>query len=99
MKAQCTSWTADEDFDGDESLGLRIKEGKEIIAYLPGIGQRDFDNARLIAAAPDLLKALKYINERLSAGAAIGLTADDVYDSFYQEIVRSALKKATGAAA
>ena len=87
MKAQCTSWTADEDFDGDESLGLRIKEGKEIIAYLPGIGQRDFDNARLIAAAHQLLAALKYARRMVNASKC------DI------AFIDAAIAKATGGAA
>ena len=52
-------WLAVERFDGDESRDFVIQSGDKVIAYMPGIGQHDFDNARLIAAAPDLLEALK----------------------------------------
>jgi hypothetical protein len=60
-----TTWTYEEDFDGDESLGLHIKKGRQVIASLPGIGQYDFDNAQMLAAAPDLLEALKICEKSL----------------------------------
>ena len=60
-----TTWNYEEDFDGDESLGLHIKKGKQVIASLPGIGQYDFDNAQMLAAAPDLLEALKICEKSL----------------------------------
>lgn len=60
--------------------------------------ETQFANARLIAAAPDMYEALKSIDARLRECMAIGLglTAADVYDSFYREIVRAALAKASG---
>lgn len=57
-----SNWIYEEDFDDeDESLGLYIKEGREIIASLPGISQHDFDNAQMLSAARDLYDALQSI--------------------------------------
>lgn len=55
-------------------------------------------NARLIAAAPDLLATLVAIDERLTECAAIPASAADAYDSDFQELVRDAIAKATGEA-
>jgi hypothetical protein len=56
-----TTWTYEEESDGEESLGLYIKKGKQVIASLPGIGQYDFDNAKMLSAARDLYDALQSI--------------------------------------
>jgi hypothetical protein len=45
-----------------------------------------------------LLEALKEIDSRLSISAEIGLTAEEAYDSFYQDVVRSAIQEAEGTA-
>ena len=54
-------WIADEVWDEDgESMGLiSVDAGKNQVCQINGIGFQDFDNARLIAAAPDLLAALE----------------------------------------
>lgn len=53
-------------------------------------------NARLMAAAPELLGALIAIDKRLTECAAIPASAADAYDSDFQEMVRDAITKATG---
>lgn len=52
--------------------------------------------AHMFAAAPDMYEALKNIDARLRECMAIGpdVSAEDAYDSFYQDIVRAALAKA-----
>lgn len=59
--------------------------------------ERARNNARLIAAAPDLMGTLLDLHNRLSEAVQLGLTAQEAYDSFYQEMVGAALSKATGA--
>lgn len=80
------TWIYEEDFDEDESLGLHIKEGREIIASLPGISQHDFDNAQMLAAARDLYEALLLIVDNKTLPAALLIPA------------RAALDKAQGIA-
>jgi hypothetical protein len=52
-------------------------------------------NARLIAAAPDMLAALIDLDARLRECGALH-TAEDAYDSFYRGIVEEAIRRATG---
>lgn len=61
-------------------------------------GGADGPDAHVLEAAWDMYEALKNIDARLRECTAIGLglTAADVYDSFYREIVRAALAKAEG---
>ena len=54
---------------------------------VPGLDidmEDSIDNARLIAAAPDLLEALK------------GLTEDDLFSTKYMDMAREAIAKAEG---
>ena len=53
-------------------------------------------NARLIAAAPDLLEALQKIKQRLDTCHLHVLSGHEVFDSFYMEVIDSNIAKATG---
>lgn len=54
-------WHGEENFDTDgcTSLGITVRAGNKTIGSVWGIGEEDFANTRLIAAAPDLLAALR----------------------------------------
>ena len=52
-------------------------------------------NAKLIASAPDLLESLISIHERMMKSKKLGISATESYDSFYEEMVISAINKAT----
>jgi hypothetical protein len=55
-----TRWNAEEQFDDKESLGIVLfDQYRQPIAAFTGIGYPDFANAKLCAAAPDLLIALQ----------------------------------------
>jgi hypothetical protein len=55
-----TRWNAEEQFDGKESIGIVLfDQYRQPIATFSGIGYPDFANAKLCAAAPDLLIALQ----------------------------------------
>jgi hypothetical protein len=58
-------WFHEERFDedGETSLGLAVYAGRDEVARLPGIGRKDIKNARLIAAAPMLVDALRDLLE------------------------------------
>lgn len=83
-------------------IGFDVKDGGPLLPIVPEVHgycvAEAKRNARLIAAAPDLLAALKDLDDRLQLCKDVGVTADEAYDSFYQEIVRAAIAKATGAA-
>jgi len=69
--------------------GIRIMTETEHIAKIEHIHEDPQQitytaNARLIAAAPDLLEAL------------IGLTEDDLYNTKYMDMARKAIAKAKG---
>jgi hypothetical protein len=88
-------WHVAPEGPGDD---LRVAVGAgEAIAHITVIGREDIANARLIAAAPDLLAALRSL-VFLSpfAPSATGLTADI---SFAQiRLAQKAIDKATEAA-
>ena len=71
------------------SVALQARIKKENAAH-------DAQQARLIAAAPDLLAALQEIDKRFSMCATAGLSASDAYDSYFQCMAQSAIAKATG---
>jgi len=57
-----TRWNAEEQFDDKEKYSLGIvlfDQYRQPIATFSGIGYPDFSNAKLCAAAPDLLIALQ----------------------------------------
>jgi len=54
-------------------------------------------NARLIAAAPDLLAALKAIKERLEKSPTHVMYASEVFDSFYQSLINETIAKVEAA--
>ena len=88
-------WEAEELFDGETSLGISIKAGRDEVAHISGIGPQDFDNATLLAAAPDLLEAL-YLALPFIEDCAI----DDCYKPGYVNkslvSIKAAIAKATG---
>lgn len=57
--------------------------------------QEEHANAKLIAAAPDMLEALKELKERLDKCKGLPISNLEVFDSFYQEIIDEAIKKAS----
>jgi hypothetical protein len=87
-------WEYREDFEGEESTGIRVWEGGAIVCTMPGIGQADTDNARLIAAAPDLLAALRAVFADVA-----NADTDSSLSPHVGLKVRSAIAKATGEAA
>lgn len=72
--------------DGSKQEGLTVRNGQAAVAVIPGygVGQR-MEDARLIAAAPELLEALKF------AQSIIG-HPDDVGS----QMIAAAITKATG---
>lgn len=82
-------WTAAEHFDGDESLGISVGAGRQEIVRIHDIGREGFANAALIAAAPDLLAALREI-EALD-DSVVGLDRIE----YARNVARSAIAKAT----
>lgn len=83
-------WVAEEQFEGDESCGIAIMEGREEIVRVRGIGVADFENAQLIAAAPELFTALQGL---LADAVALGI--DDSQFSGSAIEARAAIRKAT----
>lgn len=81
-------WSAAEQFDGDESLGIAVSARRQEIVRIYDIGGEGFANARLIAAAPDLLAALR--------GLVTTLEGMAVHPSHYAQ-ARAAIARAMGA--
>jgi hypothetical protein len=85
-----TRWNAEEQFDNRESLGIVLfDQYRQPIATFTGIGYPDFANAKLCAAAPDLLAAC--------------IEATAIFDNYPQtqelvgtyQVLMSAIAKAT----
>jgi hypothetical protein len=65
----------------------------------PGVrlrGGHMHPDARLIAAAPDMLAALQALRDRLLKCSAHPIETCEAFDSFYQAMVDEAIAKATG---
>lgn len=78
-------------------LGCRFKVANALfVAGHPAEQAEAIANARLIAAAPDLLGALQDLDARLRECMRDQITAAEAYDSSYQSIVAEAIQKATG---
>lgn len=52
-------WKFEEAFDDDTSCGIVIRSATDEIAQINSIGVTDFENAALLAAAPELLASLR----------------------------------------
>ena len=81
-------WTANEEFDDGESLGIAITAGRlgQVVRVFD-VGQEGFANAALIAAAPELLAALEHVLGRATM------------PGFLRDKVKAAIAKATEVAA
>jgi hypothetical protein len=85
-----TRWDAEEQFDDKESIGIVLfNQHRDPIATFSGIGYQDFANAKLCAAAPDLLAVLQWALKN-DDSAILG----DKWGNF----ARAAIAKATGGA-
>lgn len=83
-------WIAKEQFDdNDDSLGIAITAGREDLTFIQSVGEIDFANARLMAAAPELLEALKDALAAMESGKIYSSTINNA---------RVAIAKAGGAA-
>jgi len=81
-------WSASEEFDDNESLGIAITAGRRRqVVRVFDISQEGFANAALIAAAPDLLAVLEHVLDRATM------------PGFLRDKVKAAIVKATGATA
>ena len=92
-----TRWDAEEQFDDKESIGIVLfNQHRDSIATFSGIGYQDFANAKLCAAAPDLLGALQNIVNRISEAGqdSCGQDMVKVRAALIDE-ARSAIAKAT----
>lgn len=81
------------------SLYIRTLNGQVVARCHGTLGKFELEepNARLIAAAPELLDVLRCIRERLELSMGDHICAEDVFDSFYREIMDEAIAKAMGA--
>lgn len=77
--------------------GVQIRSKKDQIAKVWTMRGNEWKaNARLIAAAPELLEALQAIKDRLDTSPTHVMYAFEVFDSFYQELINKAIAKVTG---
>jgi hypothetical protein len=86
-------WTSGRAIPADDTVARIVRAGDDHIAVvmdLDGAAQEAVDNARLIAAAPDLLDALKRVMRHVPAGAGGASLGDDMYRA------RLAITRATG---
>ena len=81
-------WSASEEFDDGESLGIAITAGRlgQVVRVFD-VGQEGFANAALIAAAPDLLAALEQVLDRATMSGVL------------RDKVKAAIAKAAGESA
>ena len=79
--------------DRGDSYGVRAPAPHYCVVPTLNINPAD---ARLIAAAPDLLEALQQIKQRLDTCHLHVLNGHEVFDSFYMELIDNAIAKATG---
>lgn len=92
-------WNVDEYTSGNSMFGfspacaVMCRDNNKVICEIPDytMGQFDKEDARLIAAAPDLLKACRRVMERYVH--VLGGLSDDALDE-----VQAAIAKATGGA-
>jgi hypothetical protein len=87
-------WTANEEFDDGESLGIAITGRLGQVVRVFDVGQEGFANAALIAAAPDLLSVLREAFRAFSHDDDGPVWADSTIAK-----ARAAIAKATGEAA
>tara|TARA_R110000868_G_scaffold11327_1_gene55435 strand:- start:504 stop:803 length:300 start_codon:yes stop_codon:yes gene_type:complete len=87
-------WTAVEQFDeNSESLGILIESPIDDIVRIRDLSHETFANARLIAAAPDLLAALR------QADAWVAMyhnePGHDAASRCMTDVIRAAIARAT----
>jgi hypothetical protein len=85
--------------DGSKQEGLTVRAGQSAVAVIPGygVGQR-MEDARLIAAAPDILQALKDATDAIEHWGAY---ASDYFQQKWDlhndiNAARAAIAKAEG---
>ena len=86
-------WTSGRPIPADDTVSRIVRAGADHIAVvmdLEGAAQEAADNARLIAAAPDLLDALRRVMRHIPADAGGASIGDDMYRA------RLAIARATG---
>ena len=105
MKTNHTSgpWRVEvySDHGGTDKPQYQVKTKDELI--VAKCGQGDFeipDNARLIAAAPELLEALQRLDDYYTRPVTVDLSETDEWAQFHRDVLtpaRAALVKAKGA--
>ena len=86
-------WTSGRAIPADDTVSRIVRAGADHIAVvmdLDGAAQEAVDNARLIAAAPDLLDALRRVMRHVPADTGGASLSDDLYRA------RLAIARATG---
>ena len=81
-------------FQQDDQIFIESEDRIEAISTIDGIENEDIANAKLIAAAPDLLKSLEMIVETLEAGALTKEDKIEVKEGLTRCGVYAALNKA-----